>query len=124
MAIGTVFIITQPVQTLLVTEEHLRNLAIIAIITIAPFAGLMALITYKVWKVKKREPVQFLLQSEEGFALDSISASRAGLVIVGGAYWRAKSTMGDGKINKCDKIKVFGKEADLLIVEHLHNGKQ
>jgi membrane-bound ClpP family serine protease len=32
--------------------------------------------------------------------------------------------MGDEKINKGDKIKVVGKEADLLIVEHLHDGKQ
>ncbi len=45
-------------------------------------------------------------------------------VIVGGEYWKAKSSMGDEKINKGDKIKVVEKEADLLIVEHLHDGKQ
>jgi membrane-bound serine protease (ClpP class) len=124
VAIGTMFMITQPVQPLLVTEEHLGNLATIAIITIAPFAGLMALITYKVCKVKKRKPMQFLLQSEGGIALDSISASRAGFVIVGGEYWKARSSRGDEEINKDDKIKVVRKEPDLLIVEHLHNGKQ
>jgi membrane-bound serine protease (ClpP class) len=124
VAIGTVFMITQPVQPLLVTEEHLGNLATISIITIAPFAGLMALITYKVWKVKKRKPKQFALQSEEGVALDSISSNRSGFVIVGGEYWKAKSSTGDEEINKGDKIKVIGKEADLLIVEHLHDGKQ
>lgn len=116
--------ITQPVQPLLVTEEHLGNLVTISIITIAPFAGLMALITYKVWKVKKRKPMQFVLQSEEGVALDSISANRTGFVIVGGEYWKAKSSTGIEKINRGDKIKVVGKEADLLIVEHLHEGKQ
>jgi membrane-bound serine protease (ClpP class) len=124
VAIGTVFMITQPVQPLLVTEEHLGNLATISIITIAPFAGLMALITYKVWKVKKRKPMRFALQSEEGVALDSISSNRTGFVIVGGEYWKAKSSTGDDEINKGDKIKVVGKEADLLIVEHLHDGKQ
>jgi membrane-bound serine protease (ClpP class) len=124
VAIGTMFMITQPVQPLLVTEEHLGNLATISIITIAPFAGLVALITYKVWKVKKRKPKQFALQSEEGVALDSISANRTGFVIVGGEYWKAKSSTGDEEINKGDKIKVIGKEADLLIVEHLHDGKQ
>src|SRR5918996_143419 len=123
VAIGTVFMITQPVQPLLVTEEHLGNLVTISIITIAPFAGLMALITYKVWKVKKRKPMQFVLQSEEGVALDSISANRTGFVIVGGEYWKAKSSTGDEEINRGDKIKVVGKEADLLIVEHLHDGK-
>ena len=78
--------ITQPVRPLLVTEEHIGNLATLSFITIAPFAGLMALITYKVWKVKKRKPKQFVLQSEEGVALDSISTNRIGFVIVGGEY--------------------------------------
>jgi membrane-bound serine protease (ClpP class) len=124
VAIGTVFMITQPVQPLLVTEEHLGNLATLSIITIAPFAGLMALMTYKVWKVKKRKPKQFVIQSEEGVALDSISPNRIGFVIVGGEYWKAKSSRGDEEINKGDKIKVVGKELDLLIVEHLQNAKQ
>jgi membrane-bound serine protease (ClpP class) len=84
----------------------------------------MALITYKVWKVKKRKPMQFVLQSQEGVALDFISTNRTGFVIVGGEYWKAKSSTGDQEINKGDKIKVVGKEADLLIVEHLHDGKQ
>jgi membrane-bound serine protease (ClpP class) len=123
VAIGTVFMITQPVQPLLVTEQHLGNLATLSIITIAPFAGLMALITYKVWKVKKRKPKQFVLQSEEGVALDSISTNRIGFVIVGGEYWRAKSSRGDDEINKGDKIKVVRKESDLLIVEHLQNAE-
>ncbi|MDQ3806702.1 MAG: nodulation protein NfeD [Thermoproteota archaeon] len=124
VAIGTMFMITQPVQPLLIREEDLGNLVTISIITIAPFAGLIALITYKVWKVKKRKPIEFVLQSEEGVALDSISANRTGFVIVGGEYWKAKSSKGDEEINKGDKIKVVGKEADLLIVEHLHDGKQ
>ena len=124
VVIGTVFMITQPVRPLLVTEEHIENLAMLSLITIVPFAGLMALITYKVWKVKKRKPQQFVLQSEEGVALDSISTNRIGFVIVGGEYWRAKSSRGEDEINKGDKIKVVGKEADLLIVEHLQNAKQ
>ena len=124
VAIGTMFMITQPVQPLLIREEDLENLVTVSIITITPFAGLMALITYKVWKVKKRKPIEFVLQSEEGVALDSISANRTGFVIVGGEYWKAKSSTGDEKINKGDRVKVVGKEADLLIVEHLHDGKQ
>lgn len=123
VAIGTVFMITQPVHPLLVTKEHIGNLATLSIITIAPFAGLMALITYKVWKVKNRKSKQFVLQSEEGVALDSISADKIGFVIVGGEYWKAKSSREDEEINKGDKIKVVGKESELLIVEHLQNSK-
>lgn len=44
----------------------------------------MAVITCKVWKVKEIKPMQFLLQSEVGIALDSISANGIGFVIVGG----------------------------------------
>ncbi len=65
-----------------------------------------------------------IFQSEEGVALDPISANRTGFVFVGGEYWKAKSNVRDEQINKGDKIKVVGKEADLLIVEHLHDGKQ
>jgi membrane-bound serine protease (ClpP class) len=125
VAIGTAFMITQPVQPQLVTEQHLRNLATISFITIAPFAGLMALIIYKVWKVKKRKPQQFVSMSQEGVALDSISRSRTGFVIVGGEYWKAKSSRDGEEINKGDKVKVVGKEASMLVVEHLqNNGKK
>ncbi|MDQ3806789.1 MAG: nodulation protein NfeD, partial [Thermoproteota archaeon] len=124
VALGIMFMITRPVQPLLIREQDLGNLITISLITIAPFAGLMALITYKVWKVKKKKPMQFVLQSEEGVALDPISANRAGFVIVGGEYWRAKSNVGEGEISKGDKIRVVRKEADLLIVEHLYKTKQ
>jgi membrane-bound serine protease (ClpP class) len=36
----------------------------------APFVGLMAPVTYKVWKAKKRKAKQFVTQSEEGVPLD------------------------------------------------------
>ncbi len=124
VAIGTLLMITRPVQPLLIREQDLGNLVTLSFITITPFAGLMAVITYKAWKVKKKKPQQFVVQSEEGVALDPISANRAGFVIIGGEYWRAKSSRGDEGINKGDKIKVVGKEADLLIVEHLQNTKQ
>jgi membrane-bound serine protease (ClpP class) len=123
VTIGVALMITQPVQPLLITEEYLRNLAAVSIMTIVPFAGLMALITYKVWKVKKRKPKQFVTQSEEGVALEPISANRTGFVIVGGEYWKAKSSRGDKEINRGDKIKVIGKEAELLIVEHMKDDK-
>jgi membrane-bound ClpP family serine protease len=90
VAIGVEFMITQPVKPLLVTEEHLGNLAAISIITIAPFAGLIGLITYKVWKVKKRKPEQFVTQSE-GVALDSISANRTGLLLLAASIGRLEA---------------------------------
>jgi membrane-bound ClpP family serine protease len=41
----------------------------------------------------------------------------------GGEYWQARCSRGDEEINRGEKIKVVGKEADLLIVEHLKHGK-
>jgi membrane-bound serine protease (ClpP class) len=119
LAVGTALMITQPVRPLLVAELHLRNLATISFIILSPFAGLMVLIIYKVWKVKKRKPQQFVFMSTEGIALDSISRNRTGFVIVGGEYWKAKSH-GDEEINKGDKVKVVGKEASMLVIEGLH----
>jgi membrane-bound serine protease (ClpP class) len=119
LAIGTAFMITQPVRPLLIAEPHLRNLTTISFVVLSPFAGLMAIIIYKVWKVKKSKPQQFVLMSTEGVALDSISKNRTGFVIVGGEYWTAKSHK-DEEINKGDKVKVVGKEASMLVIEGLH----
>ncbi len=116
LAIGTAFMITQPVRPLLIAEPHLRNLTTISFVVLSPFAGLMAIIIYKVWKVKKSKPQQFVLMSTEGVALDSISKNRTGFVIVGGEYWTAKSHK-DEEINKGDKVKVVGKEASMLVIE-------
>jgi membrane-bound serine protease (ClpP class) len=120
LAVGTAFMITQPVRPLLIAEPHLRNLVTISLIILSPFAALMAVITYKVWKVKKRKPQQFVSMSMEGIALDPISKNRTGFVIVGGEYWTAKSHR-DEEINKGDKVKVVGKEASMLVIEGLQN---
>ncbi len=123
VAIGVALTITQPVQPLLVTEEHLRNLAVVSIKTIAPFAGLMALITYKVLKVKKRKPKQFVTQSEEGLLLIPSQRTEPALLLLVESTGRQKSSRGDKEINRGDKIKVIGKEAELLIVEHMKDDK-
>jgi membrane-bound serine protease (ClpP class) len=62
--------------------------------------------------------LQFVFQSEKGTTLDSISADKPGFVLVGGEYWKAKTVQGD-EIKKGEKVKVVGKEADMLVVEAL-----
>lgn len=122
LLIGTTLMITQPVRPLLINEEHLSSLTLLSIITVAPFGGFFALITFKAWKAKTRKPVQFTFQSEEGVALDRIS-DKPGFVLVGGEYWRAK-TIGGMEIEKGRKVHVVSKEADLLIVEPLQEQEQ
>lgn len=117
LIIGSTLMITQPVKPTLVNEEHLGNLAVLSSVIVAPFAGFFGFITYKAWKAKTMKPMKFAFQNEVGTALDSISGKNPGFVMVGGEYWRAKTR--GAEINKGDKIKIVGKEADILVVEPL-----
>lgn len=121
LIIGSTLMITQPVKPTLISEEHIGNLAVLSTVIVAPFAGFFGFITYKAWKAKTRKPLQFAFQDEVGTALDPISEAKPGFIMVGGEYWRAK-TYG-AEISKGDKIKVIGKEADMLVVEPLPEGK-
>lgn len=121
LIIGSTLMITQPVKPILVSEEHLGNLALLSTLIVAPFAGFFGFITYKAWKAKTMKPLQFAFQDEVGTALDYISDIKPGFVLVGGEYWRSKTR--GAEINKGDKIKIVGKEADMLVVEPLPEGK-
>jgi membrane-bound serine protease (ClpP class) len=116
LVIGTTLMVTQPVRPMLISEEHLSNLSLLSVVIIAPFGGFFGLITFKAWKAKTQRPVQFEYQSEVGVAADPISNTKAGFVIVGGEYWRARAA-GDTEIAKGEKVHVVRKEADILIVE-------
>jgi membrane-bound serine protease (ClpP class) len=94
LIMGSALMITQPVRPLLVTEEHFGNLALLSAIIIAPFSALLGIVTYKAWKSKKRVKVDFVLQANEGTAMDFISRDKVGFVSIGGEYWRAR-TEGD-----------------------------
>ncbi len=117
IVIGTSLMITQPVQDLLIKEEHLGNLAVLSSIVILPFGAFFGVITYKVWQTKKKKKIEFVLQSSEGTALDTISNKKDGFVLVGGEYWKAKSIKSD--IKKGEKVRVIDKQGYLLIVESI-----
>ncbi|MDF2768077.1 MAG: putative integral rane ClpP-type serine endoprotease [Nitrososphaeraceae archaeon] len=117
IVIGTSLMITQPVQDLLIKEEHLGNLAVLSSIVILPFGAFFGVITYKVWQTKKKKKIEFVLQSNEGTALDTISDKKDGFVLVGGEYWKAKSIKSD--INKGEKVRVIDKQGHFLIVESI-----
>jgi membrane-bound serine protease (ClpP class) len=117
IVIGTSLMITQPVQDLLIKEEHLGNLAVLSSIIILPFGAFFGVITYKVWQTKKKKNIEFVLQSSEGTALDTISNKKDGFVLVGGEYWKAKSIKSD--IKKGEKVRVIDKQGRFLIVESI-----
>lgn len=120
--IGTTLMITQPVRPLLIDQDHLTNLSLLSVIIVAPFGGFIALITFKAWKAKIRKPVEFRYQSEEGVTLDPVS-EKPGFVLVGGEYWRARTT-GGVEIEKGKKVRVLSREGSLLIVEPLSEPEQ
>lgn len=119
LSIGSTFMITQPVRPLLVTEEHLGNLAVLSTVIISPFAAFFGFITYKVWQAKRKRPVEFAYHSREGTALDPISKDSYGFVLIGGEYWKARSSGPD--IAKGEKVRVVEKQGDTLIVEPVQN---
>lgn len=116
LSIGIALMITQPVQPLLVPEEQLGNQAALSAIIIAPFAGFLGFITYKVWQAKKRKIVEFAFQSKEGKALDPISTDKEGFVLVGGEYWKATSK---SNIMKGQNVRIIEKQGNILVVEPL-----
>jgi membrane-bound serine protease (ClpP class) len=116
LSIGIALMITQPVQPLLVPEEQLGNQAALSAIIIAPFAGFLGFITYKVWQAKKRKRVEFAFQSKEGKALDPISTDKEGFVLVGGEYWKATSK---SNIMKGQNVRIIEKQGNILVVEPL-----
>lgn len=101
--------------------DSLDMRGLLSTVIVAPFAGFFGFITYKAWKAKTMKPLQFAFQDEVGTALDYISDIKPGFVLVGREYWRAKT--GGAEINKGDKIKIVGKEADMLVVEPLPEKK-
>ncbi len=121
LSIGSSLMITQPVEPVLTTEQHLGNLALLSTLTTVPFGAFFGFLTYKAWQAKKRKPLQFAYQSEEGTALDPIVGGKPGFVFVGGEYWKAKSVGQD--INKGQKVKIIGKQGDTLLVEPLQDKK-
>ncbi|MFQ5941512.1 MAG: nodulation protein NfeD [Nitrososphaerales archaeon] len=114
ISVGTALMITQPVKPLLVPEEQLGNLATLSTVIIAPFAGFLGFITYKVWRAKTKKRVEFVYQREEGKALDPISSDKEGFVLVGGEYWKATSKK---NIKRGQLVRVIEKRGNLLVVE-------
>ncbi|WP_187147566.1 NfeD family protein [Candidatus Nitrososphaera gargensis] len=117
LAIGSILMITQPVEPLLVTEEHLGNLALLSVIIVAPFGALMGIITYKVWQAKNRQKIEFVLMDKEGVLLEPVSVDKTGFVLVGGEYWQARTT--GASLSKGQKVRIVKKQDSFLIVEAL-----
>lgn len=119
IAVGAILMITQPVGPLLIREEHLKELANIAALIIAPFAALMGIVIYKVWQSKKKgKKVDFTFYNDQGIAVDDISIDRPGFIIIGGEYWKAKP-LAEMTIRKGEKVKIVDKKGPLLIVDIL-----
>jgi membrane-bound serine protease (ClpP class) len=120
LSLGSALMITQPVRPLLVTEEHIGNLALLSVMIISPFTALLGIIIYKAWKSKSRKKVTFVLQGYEGTVLNAVSKDTIGFVMIGGEYWKAR-TQG-GNIEKGSKVRVVKKDGDIIVVEPLSSG--
>lgn len=114
LLLGTSLMITQPVKPLLISNEDLDAMFITSIIIIVPIAAFLGFVTYKVWRIKGTRRVEFTYQDSYGVAIDPISDTREGFVLVGGEYWKAKSNY---NIEKGEKIRIVKKEGSIVEVE-------
>ena len=81
----------------------------------AVFAGITAYTVYKIIEVRRRKPIIWTIIGAEGKAIDEISPSKPGFVIVEGEYWKAVSR--GGTIKPGEPVRVIAKEGPILIVE-------
>jgi len=74
-----------------------------------------AYIVYKVIQARRRPPVVWSIVGARGRALDEISESREGFIMVEGEYWKARSAQ--GTIKPGDEVIVVDKDGPILIVK-------
>ena len=113
LAIGTTLFITQPPGPVLVAREHLEATVRIALIIVAGFGALFGVVIYKVFKVVRMKKTYPTSPSGEGKAIDEISSTKTGYIILGGEYWKARS---DQDISEGQTVFVIGNEDGVLIV--------
>jgi len=113
LAIGTTLFITQPPGPVLVAREHLEATVRITLIVVAGLGALFGFVIFKVFKSVRTKKTYPTSPSGEGKAIEEISSTKTGYIILGGEYWKARS---DQDISEGQTVFVIGSEDGVLIV--------
>lgn len=96
------------------SEEYLNALRTFIISTSVILGGFFGILMFKVIKVRRRKPYEFLPTGKVGRAIDDLSPGKPGFVVVEGEYWKAVS---DEEIPKGSEVIVVSVEGAVLRVK-------
>jgi len=114
LAVGMALLVAQPVRPVLVPPSRTNEIIATLSMLLIPFIGLFGFLMYKAYKATKIKRVITKYPTGNGRAVDDISPEKVGYVVIGGEYWRAKSTV---NIKAGTKVKAIGDISGILSVE-------
>lgn len=114
LAFGFALLPTYLPSGLVPSEEYLNALRAFIISTSVILGGFFGILMFKVLKIRKKKPYEFLPTGKVGKAVDDISPEKTGFVLVEGEYWKAVS---DEEIPRGSEVVVVGVEGTVLRVK-------
>lgn len=114
LAFGFALLPTYLPSGLVPSEEYLNALRTFIIGTSVILGGFFGILMFKVIKVRRKKPYEFLPTGKVGRALDDLGPGKTGFVMVEGEYWKATS---DEEIPKGSEVVVVGVEGVVLRVK-------
>ncbi|MEM1603736.1 MAG: NfeD family protein [Zestosphaera sp.] len=114
LAFGFALLPTYLPSGLVPSEEYLNALRAFIVGTSVILGGFFGILMFKVIKVRRKKPYEFLPTGKVGKAIDDLSPGKPGFVIVEGEYWKAVS---DEEIPKGSEVVVVSVEGAILRVK-------
>lgn len=114
LAVGMALLVAQPVNPILVPSSRTNEIIATLAVLLIPFVGLFGFLMYKAYKATKIKRVITKYPTGKGRAVDDLSPDKVGYVVIGGEYWRAKSSV---NIKAGSAVKAIGDISGILSVE-------
>ncbi len=114
LAAGMALLVAQPLTPMLVPTSRTAEIITTLSLLLIPFAGLFGFLMYKAFKATKIKKVFEKYPTGKGRAVDDISPDKEGYVMIGGEYWKAKSSV---HIKAGSTVKAVGDKSGVLSVE-------
>jgi membrane-bound serine protease (ClpP class) len=114
LAFGMMLLVSEPAQPMLVNTDYISHIIRISTLLLIPFSGLFGFVMYKAYKATQIKTLFTKFPTGNGRALDDISPSKEGYVVIEGEYWKAKSSVA---IKAGSDIMVVGHSNGILSIE-------
>ena len=114
LGVGMALLIVQPVTPMLVPTSRTTEIITTLSLLLTPFVGLFGFLMFKAYKATRIKRVFAKYPAGKGRAVDDISPDKEGYVVIGGEYWKAKSST---HIKAGSTVKAVGGESGIISVE-------